>query len=105
MEKGLSAKFQLEISQNKIRNSRRRQSRTPSSYSKPYLEGQVNQLYKQINSQFNTGYFVNSDDIEQEISKAGFKNLSRFRLKLIIKRMAPSSKVFPQCLKTYDQFI
>lgn len=34
-------------------------------------------LYKQISSQFNTGYFVNSDEIEQEISKAGFINLSR----------------------------
>ncbi|MEZ0452817.1 zeta toxin family protein [Sphingobacterium thalpophilum] len=39
-------------------------------------------LYKQISSQFNTGYFVNSDEIEQEISKAGFINLSRFGLKL-----------------------
>ena len=26
-------------------------------------------LYKQISSQFNTGYFVNSDEIEQEIGK------------------------------------
>ena len=39
-------------------------------------------LYKQISSQFNTGYFVNSDEIEQDISKAGFINLNRFGLKL-----------------------
>ncbi len=39
-------------------------------------------LYKQISSQFNTGYFVNSDEIEQDISKAGFVNLNRFGLKL-----------------------
>lgn len=37
-------------------------------------------LFQEISNQFNTGYFVNSDEIEQEISKTGFINLEKFDL-------------------------
>ena len=29
-------------------------------------------LFQEIRNKFNTGYFVNSDEIEQEISKKGY---------------------------------
>lgn len=39
-------------------------------------------LFKQIGSQFNTGYFVNSDDIEKELRSSNFINLDKFGLRL-----------------------
>jgi len=39
-------------------------------------------LFKQIGSQFNTGYFVNSDEIEKELRNTNFINLDKFGLHL-----------------------
>lgn len=39
-------------------------------------------LFQEISNQFNAGYFVNSDEIEQEISKTGYINLEKFGLSL-----------------------
>lgn len=39
-------------------------------------------LFQEISNKFNTGYFVNSDEIEQEISKTGYINLEKFDLSL-----------------------
>ncbi|MGK9119083.1 zeta toxin family protein [Olivibacter jilunii] len=42
-------------------------------------------LFEDINQQFDTGYFVNSDAIEKEISSTGFVNLENFGLSLTEK--------------------
>lgn len=40
-------------------------------------------LFKQIGSQFNAGYFVNSDEIEKELRNTNFINLDKFGLHLM----------------------
>ena len=39
-------------------------------------------LFQEVGTQFNPGYFINSDEIEHELKSTGFINLEKFGLSL-----------------------